>query len=300
MSKLLRNGVPRTEDGKIDFSWKNHYGFTGLIVLLGFLFPPLAVAIRFGIGKDFFINVLLTICGIIPGHIHNWFIQNVRNNDTKARTPKWAIRYGLVDDRPAKKLMKKRAWTGRFNDRLPPSQRVVYDDDGNAHVVEEEVDVEVREDRERITAPWNVHAPGEVREHKTGLLEPDQWINQDPPTTQSNTNYYSHGHSTSHSKKSSKLNPFKRSSATPTTPLENHIWSQDESKKHLKRIKSTSTISTISSTNNDGVVTPEDPYRSFSPYTSTEARKNQHQHQHTQNVNLSRTTREDDIFSHEF
>ena len=28
---------------------------------------PAAVAARFGIGKDFFINVVLTICGYIPG-----------------------------------------------------------------------------------------------------------------------------------------------------------------------------------------------------------------------------------------
>ncbi|SPO26658.1 uncharacterized protein UTRI_03949_B [Ustilago trichophora] len=290
MSKLLRNGIPRTEDGKIDFSWKNHYGFTGLIVLLGFLFPPLAVAIRFGIGKDFFINVLLTICGIIPGHIHNWFIQNVRNNDTKARTPKWAIRYGLVDDRPAKKLMKKRAWTGRFNDRLPPSQRVVYDDDGNAHVVEE---VEVREDGEGITAPWNVHGTGAVREHKTGLLEPDQWINEDTPTTQS----YNHHHITNPSKRESKFTRFKRSS-TPTT-TEDHIWSPNNSKKHSTRTSFTSTTSTeSSSTNNGGAITPEDPYRTFSNATSTEARKNQHGHAHDAAVDTR--TRQDDIFSHQF
>ena len=31
--------------------------------------PPLAVFIRFGIGTDFFINVLLTVAGYIPGHV---------------------------------------------------------------------------------------------------------------------------------------------------------------------------------------------------------------------------------------
>lgn len=48
---------------------KKHHGFTLVIVLLGFLLPPLAVAARFGIGKDFFINVVLTLCGYFPGHV---------------------------------------------------------------------------------------------------------------------------------------------------------------------------------------------------------------------------------------
>ena len=274
MSRLLRNCIPRTEDGKIDFSWKNHYGFTGLIVLLGFLFPPLAVAIRFGIGKDFFINVLLTLCGIIPGHIHNWFIQNVRNNDTKARTPKWAIRYGLVDDRPAKKLQKKRAWTGRFNDRLPPSQRVVYDDEGNAHVVEE---VDVRED---TTAPWNVHAVGGVQEHRTDLIEPDQWINEDPSQPKIN---YDH---TSAAAKPSKLARFKRSKDTPASVGDHHAWVDD-------RHRRSSMASSASSTS--GAITPEDPTRgSFAPSAYSTSTK-----PHTETTAPVRR-REDDIFAHEF
>ena len=39
------------------------------IVLFSILVPPLAVFIRFGIGTDFFINVLLTVAGYIPGHV---------------------------------------------------------------------------------------------------------------------------------------------------------------------------------------------------------------------------------------
>lgn len=293
MSKLLRNGIPRTEDGKIDFSWKNHYGFTGLIVLLGFLFPPLAVAIRFGIGKDFFINVLLTICGIIPGHIHNWFIQNVRNNDTKARTPKWAIRYGLVDDRPAKKLMKKRAWTGRFNDRLPPSQRVVYDDEGNAHVVEEE-EVETRHGI-TTTAPWNVHAVGPVREQTTGLVEPDQWINEEPSQPKIN---YTPPPTSSSSSKPSKLARFKRSGNSNKASLpsaENHAWVDDARRRR-------GSMDSTTSSNTSGLMTPEDPTRSFSPYTSN-ARKDSRADDnivvsHHQEAPVRR--REDDIFAHEF
>lgn len=36
----------------------------------GWLLPPLAVVVRFGVGRDFFINVILTICGYFPGHAH--------------------------------------------------------------------------------------------------------------------------------------------------------------------------------------------------------------------------------------
>lgn len=99
-------------------------------MVLGWLLPPLAVAVRFGIGKDFFINVICTICGYIPGHGHNFFIQNIRNNKHSNRTPKWATRYGLVEDYD-KKRQKKRAWTGRYKDQN--GERRMYDDEGNAY-----------------------------------------------------------------------------------------------------------------------------------------------------------------------
>ena len=103
-------------------------------MILGFFVPPLAVAARFGIGRDFFINVLCTICGYFPGHGHNFFIQNIRNNDNKNRTPKWAKRYGLVDDYADKKMERKRAWVGRYNDQMP--ERRMYDDEGTAYTFE--------------------------------------------------------------------------------------------------------------------------------------------------------------------
>lgn len=43
--------------------------FLFFIILFSILVPPLAVFIRFGIGTDFFINILLTIAGYIPGHV---------------------------------------------------------------------------------------------------------------------------------------------------------------------------------------------------------------------------------------
>jgi uncharacterized membrane protein YqaE (UPF0057 family) len=49
---------------------KTHHFFYVLVWLTGWIAPPVAVLIRFGIGRDFFINILCTICGYFPGHFH--------------------------------------------------------------------------------------------------------------------------------------------------------------------------------------------------------------------------------------
>lgn len=98
---------------------RRYHWYTAVIFFAGTLVPPLAVAARFGIGKDFWLNVLLTIAGYIPGHVHNFYIQNVRNNKTHQRTPKWALRYGLVDGSVIKRHEKRSQWAGKYNDRNP-------------------------------------------------------------------------------------------------------------------------------------------------------------------------------------
>ena len=77
----------------IDLTPRRHHGYLVLIFIIGTLFPPLgktslaaqrfkfvkllqAVAARFGIGKDFWINLLLTVCGYIPGTTLIYFILN--------------------------------------------------------------------------------------------------------------------------------------------------------------------------------------------------------------------------------
>ncbi|KAF8607900.1 hypothetical protein BDV93DRAFT_282965 [Ceratobasidium sp. AG-I] len=114
---------------------KRHHAYTGFIFVIGFLLPPFAVAARFGVGKDFWINVLLTVCGYVPGQIHNFYIQTVRNNKNSKRTPQWAVRNGLVDDSTIKRHKKRSQWSHRlalsslpitpllrvYNDRLPQS-----------------------------------------------------------------------------------------------------------------------------------------------------------------------------------
>lgn len=51
---------------------KRHHGFHAIIIVCGWLLPPIAVLIRFGLGLDFLINVILTIAGYFPGHAHNF------------------------------------------------------------------------------------------------------------------------------------------------------------------------------------------------------------------------------------
>ncbi|KAF9052635.1 hypothetical protein BJ165DRAFT_1339947 [Panaeolus papilionaceus] len=106
---------------KIDLTPRRYHGYAVLLFIMGTLFPPLAVAARFGIGKDFWLNLVLTICGYIPGHGHNFYIQNIRNNKNHRRTPKWIQKYGLVDTSEIKRKERKSQWASRYNDRLPQS-----------------------------------------------------------------------------------------------------------------------------------------------------------------------------------
>jgi len=106
---------------KVDLKPRRHHGYAVVLFIFGTLFPPLAVAARFGIGRDFFLNLFLTVCGYIPGHVHNFYIQNIRNNKNNRRTPKWASRYGLVDTTEIERKKKKSQWATRYNDRLPNS-----------------------------------------------------------------------------------------------------------------------------------------------------------------------------------
>jgi uncharacterized membrane protein YqaE (UPF0057 family) len=43
-------------------------------ILLAILLPPLGVFLQVGIGLQFWLNILLTLCGYIPGIIHAIYI----------------------------------------------------------------------------------------------------------------------------------------------------------------------------------------------------------------------------------
>ncbi|KAI9057876.1 hypothetical protein FKP32DRAFT_1582749 [Trametes sanguinea] len=111
----------RVRTYNVDLTPKRHHGYAVLLFIFGTLFPPLAVAARFGIGSDFWLNVILTICGYIPGHVHNFYIQNIRNNKNHRRTPKWIQKYGLVDTSEIKRKERRSQWANRYNERLPRS-----------------------------------------------------------------------------------------------------------------------------------------------------------------------------------
>lgn len=98
---------------------------------------------RFGIGTDFFINVILTILGYIPGHVrrtrthtqlHNFFIQRVRDNSNKKRTPAWLKKCGLVVN-PANASGTNRKWADRY---LYVPEHVQHDDEGRAYYLNPE------------------------------------------------------------------------------------------------------------------------------------------------------------------
>lgn len=48
-------------------------------IIAAIFLPPLGVFLQVGIGKDFWINILLTLLGYIPGIIHAiWIIARVK------------------------------------------------------------------------------------------------------------------------------------------------------------------------------------------------------------------------------
>ena len=48
-------------------------------IIAAIFLPPLGVFLQVGIGKDFWINILLTLLGYIPGIIHAiWIIAKVK------------------------------------------------------------------------------------------------------------------------------------------------------------------------------------------------------------------------------
>jgi uncharacterized membrane protein YqaE (UPF0057 family) len=53
-------------------------------ILLAIVFPPLGVLLQVGLGKHFWINLLLTLLGFIPGVIHAiWVILRVGPDKTR-------------------------------------------------------------------------------------------------------------------------------------------------------------------------------------------------------------------------
>lgn len=45
-----------------------------MLYILALFIPPLAVFLDQGIGKTFWINLLLSVLGLVPGIIHAWIV----------------------------------------------------------------------------------------------------------------------------------------------------------------------------------------------------------------------------------
>ncbi|MAP93654.1 MAG: YqaE/Pmp3 family membrane protein [Ponticaulis sp.] len=52
-----------------------------LRIILSVIFPPLGVFLQVGLGAHFWINILLTLLGYIPGIVHAVWIIATRGND---------------------------------------------------------------------------------------------------------------------------------------------------------------------------------------------------------------------------
>jgi len=48
-------------------------------IILSILFPPLGVFLQVGVGPQFWINILLTLLGYIPGIVHAVYIIATRD-----------------------------------------------------------------------------------------------------------------------------------------------------------------------------------------------------------------------------
>ncbi|SPO23407.1 uncharacterized protein UTRI_02085 [Ustilago trichophora] len=127
---------------------KRHHAFHGVIMVCGWLLPPLAVLIRFGVGLDLFINIICTICGYIPGHVHNFWIQNIRNNKNSRHSPSWAIRYGLVKDYRVKRTAN--GWSDRYGDGATKWQ--------NQEIIVDPITGETRRDPEAARKTGNLRS----------------------------------------------------------------------------------------------------------------------------------------------
>ncbi|KAK8035620.1 stress response RCI peptide [Apiospora rasikravindrae] len=73
-----------------------------LIILITILFPPVGVYMVAGCGADLFVNICLTILGVIPGHIHAFYLEYVYfDRREQAREGRFAARRapGVYSDR---------------------------------------------------------------------------------------------------------------------------------------------------------------------------------------------------------
>ena len=58
--------------------------WTLVLIILAILLPPLAVFLMVGIGRDFWINLILTFFFWVPGMVHAIFLIATRSEGARA------------------------------------------------------------------------------------------------------------------------------------------------------------------------------------------------------------------------
>lgn len=51
--------------------------FRAFLTVINIIFPPLAVMILTGAGMDTMMNSILFLCGVLPSHVHGFYISCV-------------------------------------------------------------------------------------------------------------------------------------------------------------------------------------------------------------------------------
>jgi len=76
------------------------------LILITIFVPPIGVFLVAGCGMDLFVNILLTLLGYFPGHIHAFYVEYVyfkRRDQARA---------GTLDARPAAGVYSERVQRG--------------------------------------------------------------------------------------------------------------------------------------------------------------------------------------------
>jgi uncharacterized membrane protein YqaE (UPF0057 family) len=58
--------------------------WTAILIILAIFLPPLAVFLMSGLGRDFWINLILTLLGWVPGVVHAIYLILTRSEAAKA------------------------------------------------------------------------------------------------------------------------------------------------------------------------------------------------------------------------
>ncbi|KAK5137757.1 hypothetical protein LTR08_007329 [Meristemomyces frigidus] len=77
-----------------------------LLIIITIFFPPVGVYLVSGCGADLLINICLTLLGVIPGHVHAFYLIWVLEKK------KEQAQQGIVDNRAAAGVYSQNVQTG--------------------------------------------------------------------------------------------------------------------------------------------------------------------------------------------